>query len=43
VLRLSLPCCPKPVQDRCQARRSLPTSNGLSFVQIGTEGTWVER
>src|SRR5260221_1691910 len=26
VLRLSLQCCPKPVQDRCQARRSLPTS-----------------
>src|SRR5258708_25734238 len=26
VLRLSLQCCPKPVQDRCQARRPLPTS-----------------
>jgi hypothetical protein len=26
VLRLSLQCCPKPVRDRCQARRSFPTS-----------------
>jgi hypothetical protein len=37
VLRLSLPCCPKPVQDRCQARRSLPTkptSRYLSHVPI---------
>ena len=37
VLRLSLQCCPKPVQDRCQARRSLPTSRHeryLSHVPI---------
>jgi len=39
VLRLSLQCCPKPVQDRCQARRitsykrSLPTSGLIGTIR----------
>jgi hypothetical protein len=38
VLRLSLQCCPKPVQDRCQARRSLPKLTGITRMRriIGT-------
>jgi hypothetical protein len=37
MLRLSLQCCPKPVRDRCQARRSLPTSRHIGTSQFPDE------